>query len=171
MKKLIAAALALILLCTVGLAQESVETEEKLLLTVTVEGIDYRLGISTAGDFAANGWPYAVEEDGTYSFYSAENESYFYVRTLNGDSDDPVMEIDLMWADGVQVVYCGFSADPDSPEARDDIPLWTWLVELFGAETDEEGLLTARVPLSDGSTLLIETRDVRVRLVLLPPAV
>ena len=169
MKKFIAAILALILLCAAALAQESGATEEEYLLTVTVEGIDYRLGTSTAGDFAANGWPCDVEEDGTFSFYSAENESYFYVRTLNGDPDDPVMEIDLMWADGVQVSYCGFSAAPDVQENRDDIPLWTWLVELFGAETDAEGLLTARVPLSDGSTLLIETRDVRVRLVLLPP--
>ena len=113
------------------------------LLAVTIDGAVYRLGESTAEDLLANGWACQREAEDVYAFYSPENESYFYVRTAGGAPSDALVEIDLLWADGIPVRYCGFPADTESLTG-DDISLWDWLTDTFQAETDEEGTLRRR---------------------------
>lgn len=170
MKKPYAVLLVLLLLCCrIGAqAQTAAEAPDpERLLTVTVNGADCLLGVHTVEDLAARGWPYEVEADGVFGFRT-ESESYFYVRTAGGAPADPIVSIDLMWADGVPAVYCGFEADQDV--SADGVSLWQWLIDTFQAEMNEDGTLVARYPLADGQTLKIETKDTRVRLTLLPPA-
>ena len=136
----------------------TVTEDQEELLTVTVRGVDYRLGQSAPKDFAANGWPYSVEGDGTFALYSAEHESYVYIRTRDGAADSPMTEIDLMWADGVPARYLGCWADDEASG------LWELLERHYGGEPDEEGALIAEVGLDNGGVLRIETKDTRVRL-------
>lgn len=160
MKKLCAAALLLLLLFLApAWARED-------LLTVSVDGAPCRLGLTTAREIADRGWPCDVEADGVFAFYSEENGSYFYVRTADGTADAPIVYIDLMWADGVPAVYCGYAADGEEASG-DDISLWKWLEKSYGASPNEEGALVARVPQADGGVLQIETDGSRVRLSLL----
>ena len=157
MKRIWAAALACFMLICHAQAKA---VDADALLTLTVGGAAYRLGESTVEDIAADGWPYTVEGDGTFAFYSPENESYFYARTLSGAAADPVIYLDMMWADGVPVVYCGIPADGDEPS------LWDWLAGNFPAETNEDGALIAAVSLPTGDVLQIATTGQRVRLTL-----
>ena len=92
-----------------------------------INGIDYCLGTSTVQDLVMNGWAYTVENDGTYAFYDPEFESYFYVVASAGAADDPIVIIDLMWADGVPAAYCGFVADQEA-EGNENA-LMKWLME------------------------------------------
>ncbi len=127
---------------------------------VRIAGVTYRLGESTVEDFAAQGWPYTVEEDGMFSLLSAENESYLYVRTADGAPSSPIVDRDLFWADGVLVEYCGF----DQTGARGEERLGDWLTLTFETEESEEGVLTAQTILPGRATLWIETDGYRVRL-------
>lgn len=158
MKKILIMLVCLLLCAAPALGQAY---DEARLATVNIEGVDYRLGVSTALDLIGHGWSCEVEYDGVLGFYSPENESYFYAKTATGALGSPLVYIDLMWADGVATSYCGYRADGEN---WDDIPFWTWLTDSLGAEVDEEGALVARVPFADGSVLQIVTRDVRVRL-------
>ena len=154
----------LMLFCAVtAFAQDTAEVPmEKQIMMFTINGIDYCLGTSTVQDLVMNGWAYTVENDGTYAFYDSEFESYFYVVTSAGAADDPIVIIDLMWADGVPAAYCGFVADQET-EGNENA-LMKWLTENFEAETNEEGTLVAQRVLSDGNVLQVETKDTRVRL-------
>lgn len=170
MKKICIVLLSCLMLfnAVAALAQDTVEAStEGQVLTVTINGIDYSLGTSTVQDLVLNGWEYTVENDGIYAFYNPEFESYFYVTTSAGASDDPIVVIDLMWADGVSVSYCGFVTDqePDGNEKT----LMEWLAENFETEINEEGTLVAQYALSDGRVLQAETKDTRVRLSLTEP--
>lgn len=166
MKRFLIALMALLLLLSAAENAFAAKESDEALLTVTVDGVSYRLGRSTARDFAANGWRYTVESDGTYSFYSPENESYFYVRTQNGAAGDPVTEINLLWADGVQASYNGFPADGDR---ADGLSLWDWLTASYGAKENDEGTLTAQIALA-GGILTVTTPDTRVYLAWAPAA-
>ena len=155
------ALLALMLLMTVACA--AAETvPDAVLLTVNVQGENYTLGTSTTEDIVAAGWTYTVESDGTYSFFSPENESYFYVSTKDGAFSSAVTAMDLTAADGVPVSYCGYSCQ--QPEQMDELE--HWLENTYGAQTNEEGTLNATVPLRKGDELIIETKGDRVRLTL-----
>ena len=170
MKKFCAFLLScLMLFCTVTtFAQDTTEVPmEDQVLMVTINDIEYILGTSTVQDLVTNGWAYTVENDGTYAFYDPEFESYFYVTTSAGAPDDPIAVIDLMWADGVPVAYCGFVADQEP--AENEKTLMEWLAENFETEVNEEGTLVARYLLSDGRVLQAETKDTRVRLSLTVP--
>ena len=165
MNGLLSVLLGLVILVSIPFqpAQVAAAPEKTDLLCVAVEQREYRLGESTVLDFAAAGWPYHVESDGVYGFHSLENESYFYAETLHGAPDDPVTALDFMWADGVDVVYQGFSALlMESGEQEEG--MWDWLVRELGASPNEEGALTAYADLGGGRTLQIETDGTRVRL-------
>ena len=170
MKKICVVLLScLMLFCAVtAFAQDTAEVPmEDQILTVTINDADYRLGISTVQDLVTNGWAYTIENDGTYAFYDPEFESYFYVTTSAGTPDDPIVVIDLMWADGIPAAYCGFAADEEP--AENEKTLMEWLTENFEAEMNEEGTLVAQYALSDGRVLQVETKDTRVRLSLTVP--
>ena len=133
-----------------------VPTLEDQLLTVAINGVDYRLGVSTVEDLAANGWTYDKEEDGTFSFLIPEEESWFYVTAVDADAASPIVSINLMWASGLSVSYCGFNEDGVSDSG---VSFWDWLTDNMGAKENEEGTLQVFYPLSDGRVLLIETKD------------
>ena len=138
------------------------------LLCITIDGADYRIGTSTLIDFVENGWTYEKENDGVFGLYSPENESWIYVKTLNGSPDDPLRSLDMMWADGVPMVYQGFSEDDEQTDGQAGQSLWDWLVDSLDARENEEGTLIAKVPLSSGNYVQIETKGVRVRLSIVP---
>lgn len=158
--------LLLLALPAACLGEEAFPEEIERLLTVTVNGVDYRLGRTTAEEIAADGWRYEIEDDGVIGFCDPDSEGWFYVATMDGGTYAPVICIDLTAADEIPVEYCGFSADAEG--SPDDISLWDWLIDAFDARENEEGILIARVPLPDGTALQIETSDIRVRLSLLP---
>ena len=153
MKKLLW--LALLLAATSALAQE---TAPETLLQVGER--TYALGVSTVLDFADGGWTYTVEGDGAFAFFSPENESWFYARTAGGAPEEPVVFIDLTAADGVPVRYAGYSGVEDAGA------FWAWLQDAYQAEENEEGTLTAVIPLADADALRVETKGVRFCLML-----
>ena len=140
---------------------------EEQLLTFTINGADYQLGVSTPAELAADGWVYETEADGVYSFLVPESESYFYASADGGKNTDPIISLNMMWADGLSASYCGFSVDGKADE-RTDTDLWDWLVDALGAKQNEDGTLVARYRLQNGKELIIETKDTRVCLSLLP---
>lgn len=154
MERMAALLLGIALLICSAYAGETALPTEDALRTVTVCGEKYRLGADTPAAFARQGWTCEVEPDGVYAFYDAENASWFYARTADGSPDAPIVTLNFLWADGVAVEYLGLA-----PEA-----LWDGLARLFPTVADEEGALTAQVPLSGGETLMIETKGGRLRL-------
>lgn len=140
---------------------------EEQLLTFAINGRDYRLGVTTPAGLAADGWAYEAEWDGVYSFRVPVYESYFYAATDGGKPDDPIISINMMWADGLSASYCGFSADGNADE-RADSTLWDWLMDTLGAEQNADGTLVARYQLRSGNVLVIETKDTQVSLSLIP---
>ena len=140
----------------------SIPAEEELL-SFTINGAVYRMGVSTPADLAADGWAYETEWDGTYSFRVPGEETYFYAATDGGKAEDPIILLNLMWAQGLSAGCCGFSADGD-----DGIRLWDRLIQTFGAEVNEDGTLTARCALRGGRELVIETKDTLFCLSLIP---
>ncbi|MBR5109500.1 MAG: hypothetical protein IK099_04835 [Clostridia bacterium] len=137
------------------------------LLSITVNGREYRLGNSTVDDFIADGWAFQRENDGMYGFFSPENESWFYAKTVNGASDAPIIYLDMWWADGVSVEYQGYGGEGEALTGRQE-DLWTWLKTAFDAKQNEDGALAAAAPLSSGNSLQIETNGERVRLAIVP---
>jgi len=147
------------------------EVQEKTndhLLSITIGGADYRIGTSTLNDFVENGWTYEKENDGVFGLYSPENESWIYVKTLNGAPDTPLLYLDMMWAYGVPMAYQGYNEDDERMDGQAGQSLWDWLVDSFDAREDEDGTLVARVPLSSGNSVQIETKGVGVRLSIVP---
>ncbi len=132
-------------------------------LSVTVDGIQYTLGSSTADDLAG-GFPFTREKDGTFIFNTPEG-GRILARTGNGMPGDPITILDLSWADGICVRYCGFNMD-DSPDGG-NAEFWSWLIDNAGARPNGEGWLEACVPLEDGRSVDVETSGIRVRLSLL----
>lgn len=168
--------------------QKEEKPDESALLTVTFDGHDYTLGKSTPADIAANGWKMNREEDGTFTLTDEYHDGMLLVRTENGGADEPITMFNAMWADEYLFEYCGFDGiinpglaegeDPDEKwntdypyevkiNAWEDpdivIPPWgamqNWLTAVCGATLSEEGIYEARVPLSDGRTLVIMTHD------------
>ncbi len=164
MKRLSAVLLGCLLLCSLVSAQAG-GPDGSELLNVSVEGVQYVLGSSTAEDFAANGWSYSIENDGTYSFSSPSRGSWFYGRTRNGAPGDPVTALDLTWAEGVKVRYCGFNLD-DDPDGGNE-GFWSWMIDQAGARPNEEGALVTCIPLNDGRMVQVETVGIRVKMALL----
>ena len=171
MKRILAALTAFLLLLSAAPWALARETDESTLLSITIRGKTYRMGVSTAADIAADGWTCETEWDGTFSFYNPEMESYFYARTQGNKADGPLVFLNLMWADGVPVSYCGYPLNEDTP-AEDGGPagsFWDFMDETLGAKENEDGTLTARVKLGSGGTLEIATKDVGVELTLTGP--
>ncbi len=141
-------------------------SEEAALLTVQIDGFPCRLGSTTVNDLAAHGWAYFSESDGTYSFQHPQAESFFYARTASGRPSDPIVELDMQWADGIPVTYHGFVCEPaeEAPSGADS--LWNWLQNAYGGTVNEEGSLSASISLSANRQLTVQTADVRVHLTL-----
>lgn len=170
MKRLLAALTAVLLLLSAAPWALARETDENALLSITIRGKTYRMGVSSAADIAADGWTCETERDGTFSFYNPEMESYFYARTRGNGADDPLVFLNLMWADGVPVSYCGYPLNEDTP-AEDGLAgsFWDFMDETLGAKEDEDGTLVARVKLKNGGALEIATKDAGVELTLTGP--
>ena len=72
------------------------------------------------------------------------------------------MMLDLMWADGLEIVYQGINAGAEADETEES--MWDFLTENYEAETNDDGTLQAWQEFSDGRRLLIETKDRTIRL-------
>ena len=112
---------------TLSLLPESTEgltDEERQLLRLTINGMDYEIGKSTPRDLIRDGWHCSVEEfDGRFSFTDEEGRGPVYIRTRGGSIDEPITAVNCQFADEVSVEYCGFDGivDPDNPEDMDTV--------------------------------------------------
>ena len=190
MKRWLTFLLGLILALTAACACAETAWTEQDYLTVAIEGVDYILGTSTVEDFSANGWIYEIEPDGVYGFRSPY-ESYFYVETESGATDAPIVCIDLLYADFMDVYYCDILCDPmlylyeaaestqeemnaafaqedaeaDTEEAEALVLLADWMESTLNAQWIDDGtLLQAKIPLSDGHVLTVTTPYLGLRL-------
>ena len=125
------------------------------LLEVRIAGETYELGASKLNDFAAHGWEWEPEDDGTFAFMVPEWESWFYARTRNNDPLEPVTELNLLWADGLDVEYCGFSNAEGADQ--DFSGLWAYLAGEMFAYVDDDGKLCTQLGLDEGKKLSILT--------------
>lgn len=164
MKKLTAALLGCLLLFSLSAAGAAGNPGDMNFLSVTVEGMPYTLGSSSAEDLAANGFSYAQERDGTFVFRTSEG-GRILARTRNGMPGDPMTVLDLSWADGVRIRYCGFSMD-DSPDGGNE-EFWSWLIDTVGARPNGDGCLEACISLRNDLAVDVVTTGIRVRLSLL----
>ena len=151
--------LTITLLCSISAQSEAISDIQ--YLTVLIDDVHYTLGSSTPQDFVRHGWTYSIESDGTFSFAAPDEEGYFYVTTQTpADPASPIMSVNLMWADGVRSSYAGFSSE----DADDPDEFWDYLTNTYGATVNDEGHLTATIPVANGRLVYVETADVRVYL-------
>ena len=155
------------------------------------------LGETTPQDIIDNWYnKYTIEQDGTVSFANYDEDCWFYVNTEHGRLDEPIITLNAFWYD-YSIEYCGFDGgysdnweyDSDIIWATDGLTLeerdkllyneeitvsghWdalgAWLTEKFGAVVNEDGILEAQIPLSDGRTLYVQTNNSPPRVSLLP---
>lgn len=106
---------------------ENLTEEEQKLLHLKINGIDYEIGRSTPRDLIRNGWPCAIEYDGTFSFQDPEMYSTIYVNTENDGLDEPIKSISCQFAPTVPIEYGGFDGevDPEDPNDKDT----AWFIE------------------------------------------
>ena len=198
MKKLMAVLLVLLLAAACAAAEDaSVAPTDQDLLTVRIDGLSFVLGETTMQDIIDNWFfNYTIEQDGTVSLASYEEDGWVYVNTEHGRLDEPIITVNAFWYT-TDVEYCGFDGgytvgwldDPDvvwatdglTAEERDNLidadelssfghwdALGAWLTEKFGAKPNEDGILEAQIPLSDGRTLYVQTNNSPPRVSLLP---
>lgn len=125
----------------------------------------YELGTDTLRSLEEDGWIWIPEEDGTFTFEIPGSGTCFRVRTADGTQDGKIVMMDMTEAAGIPVAYCGYYGEEKDDEGRADT-LWDYLTEVYGAETDENGMLQAWVPMSDGTWVQVETMSRKVRLTL-----
>ena len=172
----------------------SAKLADRDLLSFTMYyGDEYRytLGETTLRDMMKDGWVPYMEDIGVFSLYDAnEDPTGVLLYTEHGTMDEPVIAMDAMFQEFMQVEYCGFDGtvgihadDPDEYWYPDEtglelaellmdtgerIDLWdglvNWLVTDFGAVQSEDGIYEAKVPLSDGRILCISSHDSQVRI-------
>ena len=173
-------------------------TDQNLLtVRFPYDTIDCILGETTPQDIIDNWYnKYTIEQDGTVSFAGYDEENWVYVNTEHGRLDEPIITINAFWAPYI-TEYCGFDGgytvgwldDPDvvwatdglTAEERDNLidadelssfghwdALGAWLTEKFGAKPNEDGILEAQIPLSDGRTVYVQTNNSPVRVSLVP---
>lgn len=127
-------------------------------LTVRIGDRDYTLGQSTAREIADAGWQWEQENDGVFGFCAPEDEDWFYVETEDNTLDGAIVSVNLLWAYSVPFRYCGYGENDQ---------MWMWLKQDLAGEWSDDGVMTAYANLSDGSVVLIETKDVRPLLTLI----
>ena len=173
------------------------ELTDRSRLTLDIDGRACILGKSTPQDLMNAGLDsYITEEDGTIGFTQDDGESWLYVRTEHGKLNEPILTVNAFWS-GIPTGYCGFDGicsvgwldDPDAVwnpdgytvDERDmliadgEMSAWNhweglgiWLTERYGAKVSDEGIMEARIPLSDGRTVYVSTNGTPVRISLLP---
>ncbi len=168
-------------------------TDEDLLAFVMDYGDEYRyvLGKTTLREMTEDGWIPYMEDIGVFSLYDRnEDPTGVLLYTEHGTMDEPVIAMDAMFQEFMQVTYCGFDGtvgihadDPDEywypdetgleladllSETGERINLWDglvkWLVTDFGAKQSEDGIYEAKIPLTDGRTLYVSSHDSQVRI-------
>ena len=175
-------------------SQFSKKLTERDLLSFNLsygQGTRYVLGETTLWDLMNDGWFLFKEEDGGFSLYDGyEDSTGVFLYTKHGTIDEPIVTMNAMQAFYTEVEYCGFdglvgvhSDDPDENWYPDETglkldellcetgergDLWdgliNWLVTDMGAMQNEEGIYETKIPLSDGRTLYISSRDSQVRI-------
>ena len=163
-------------------------TEDDLrFLTLTLDGVNYTLGVNTPQDLIDNGWN-LVDEDDVLVFQDDEAYSDIYATTEHNRLNEPLISLNAMWAYEAKVEYCGFSwhteenddsgdddwdDDPwqeDDPEADEDLAysMVEWMEKNFPMDTSMEGIYTAIIPLSNGREVEVVNHDSPISLRLLP---
>ena len=168
-------------------------TDRDLLTFVMYYGdeLRYVLGETTLRDMMEDGWIPYMEDIGVFSLYDiSEDPTGVLLYTEHGTLDEPIVAMDAMFQEFMQVEYCGFDGtvgihadDPDEywypdetglelaallEDTGERIDLWNglvnWLVTDFGAEQNEDGIYEAKIPLTDGRTLYVSSHDSQVRI-------
>ena len=197
MKKMMILALAAMLaLCGAGCAEsgpgeetaapaEPAGTEaalsetDRALLTLTIDGVDCVLGVTTPSELQAAGLYCTQEADGTVSVTDSEDPyGYVYARTADGTMDSPIVSLNAFWAWEMRIEYCGAVlsepaadenaggedfGDEDAGDGDEPRGIWDVLAEITGqapqVETSEEGISSAVFTLSDGRRLTVSEHD------------
>lgn len=172
-------------------------TDEDLLTFVMLnDETRIILGKTTPRDLLKEGYILSSAADGVFALVSKYGEDTgVYLYTENGGNNEPIMEMDAMFQEFMEVGYCGFDGtvgihadDPDEywypdetglklggllAETGERIDLWdglvNWLVTDYGARQSEEGIYEAKITLSDGRALYVASHDSQVRISLLGP--
>ncbi len=168
-------------------------TDRDMLSFVMLFGDEnrYVLGETTLGDLERDRWLLAEEYDGVYSLCTIDGEpTGVYLSSEHGGMEDPIVTMDAMFQEDINVAYCGFDGvvgihadDPDEywypdptgmklaallEDTGECMNLWSglvnWLVTDFGAEESEEGIYEAKIALEDGRTLYVSSHDSQVRI-------
>ena len=151
----------------------------------------YVLGKTTLKDMMEDGWIPDMDDIGVFSLYDINRDpTGILLYTEHGTLDEPIITMDAMFQEFMQVEYCGFDGavgiyedDPDQYWYPDQtgldlaallfdtggcVNLWNglvnWLVTDFRAEKNEDGIYEAKIPLHDGRTLYISSHDSQVRI-------
>lgn len=156
------------------------------LLTIRVATTDIILGKTTPEDMALeDDWIFACEGDGVFSVSTGWGVEGLMIATENGGMNEPILTVNTMWMEGAFVYYyefdgiVGISIDGDDDwypggmteekltELLDGegarINLWdgfgNWLTTAYGGIPDENGIISAVIPLSSGQELYVSTHD------------
>ncbi len=160
-------------------------------LTVNVDGYPFILGESTPQNMIDTlRCDCEPEGDNTFGISCDHGATWIYIRTEHGQMDEPILTVNAMWTDAY-IEYCGFDGifsigrldDPDavwSPDGytvdeRDyliedeGMSAWghwegldAWLTERYGAAPNPDGITEAKIPLSDGRTVQVDTNGTPV---------
>ena len=167
------------------------EVTDRSRLTVNVDGYPFILGESTPQNMIDTlRCDCEPEGDNTFGISCDHGATWIYIRTEHGQMDEPILTVNAMWTDAY-IEYCGFDGifsigrldDPDavwSPDGytvdeRDNLiedgemPSWghwegldAWLTERYGAAANPDGITEAKIPLSDGRTVQVDTNGTPV---------
>ena len=153
--------------------------------------LDYRpviLGKTTPAELVNFGWDLSFEEDGTIVLSQDGRDGMIFVTTEHASMNRPIMKVNAMWAEDLDIEYFGFDGyvSPYLAEGEDNDQRWNkeysyevlinswenddiyidrwgalcnWLVDECGAKVSEEGIYEAEVVLSNGQTLYISSHD------------
>lgn len=153
--------------------------------------LDYRpviLGKTTPAELVNFGWDLSFEEDGTIVLSQDGRDGMIFVTTEHASMNRPIMKVNAMWAEDLDIEYFGFDGyvSPYLAEGEDNDQRWNkeysyevlinawerddiqidrwgalcnWLVDELGAKLSEEGIYEAEVTLSDGRTVYISSHD------------
>lgn len=110
LRKAVSVLLTLLLSIVCAPAQALTEAD---LRTVVLENHAYVLGESTLAHFVQDGWSsYTIEADGTVRL--PYQNGCLYLQLLDSSANplsQPVVAMDLQWADGLSYAYCGISQE------------------------------------------------------------
>ena len=153
LRKAVSVLLTLLLSIVCAPAQALTEAD---LRTVVLENHAYVLGESTLAHFVQDGRSsYTIEADGTVRL--PYQNGCLYLQLLDSSANplsQPVVAMDLQWADGLSYAYCGISQEDT----------WQAVQSLFTAYETEEGDLIAEAKLDANRAVYVETRGTRLSL-------